>query len=73
VTSGGQQLTVMGYVIAIPWHVVDLRPTDIIELYSSRDPSHPGKIIRVQDVQSSTFETARRMTCVEQQAREPVG
>ncbi len=71
-SSAGQQLTVLGYVVAIPWNITGLRPTDIIEVYSSRDPSHPGKVIRVQDVQSSTFETARRMTCIAQQAREPV-
>jgi len=65
-----QEISILGYVTAVPWHVTGVRPTDIIEIYSSRDPQNVGKILRVSDVQSSTFVTARRMQCIDYQRRE---
>jgi len=65
-----EDVTQLGYVVAIPWHVVGVRPTDIIEVYSSRDPGAVVKTIRVRDVQTSTYETARRMSCIDYQQQE---
>lgn len=68
-TSAEEVITTLGYVVAIPWHVTTCRPTDIIEVYQSYDPLHLDKVLRVSDVQSSTFVTARRMSCVDYQQR----
>lgn len=70
--SGGQPITRLGYAVAVPWDVDQVRPTDIIEVYQSWDPDHVTKTLRVADVQSSTFVTARRMSCLDYQPREPV-
>jgi hypothetical protein len=71
-TSGMQVITVLGYAVAIPWDVIDVRPTDIIEVVEAEyEPMHAGKVLRVADVQSSTFVTARRMSCVDYQRRTP--
>lgn len=70
-TSGDQLITVLGYVVAVPWSVDDVRPTDLVECYESVDPRNVGKVVTVLDVQSSTFETARRMACEDYQERNP--
>lgn len=70
-TPGEQAVTVLGYAVAVPWDVVDVRPTDIVECYASADPRNVGKTLSVADVQSSTFETARRLSCVDYQVRDP--
>jgi hypothetical protein len=62
-----QMITVLGYAVAVPWSVDAVRPTDLVEVYASADPDHIGKVLRVMDVQSSTFETARRMSCSDYQ------
>jgi hypothetical protein len=69
-TSAEQVITVLGYAVAVPWSVSAVRPTDIVECYQSADPRNVGKTLRVEDVQSSTFETARRMSCTDYQPRE---
>lgn len=70
-TTGDQVVTVLGYAVAVPWNVTEVRSTDIIECYESADPRNVGKVLTVADVQSSTFETARRMSCVDYQPRNP--
>lgn len=65
--GSGNAITVLGYVAVVPWGVVDVRPSDIVECYESADPRNVGKFVRVADVQSSTYETARRMSCVDYQ------
>lgn len=68
---GEQAVTVLGYAVAVPWSVTEVRPTDIVECYASADPRNVGKVLTVADVQSSTFETARRMSCENYQVRDP--
>lgn len=70
--GAGQLLTALGYAVAIPYDVTEVRPTDLIRLVSSEyEPMHVGKILRVQDVQSSSYVTARRMSCVDYQKSAP--
>lgn len=72
VTAGeAQAITVLGYAVAVPWNVDQVKPTDIIECYESADSRNVGKVLTVADVQSSTFETARRMSCIDYQERNP--
>lgn len=70
-TAGEQTITVLGYIVAVPWDVTDVRPTDIVECLESLDPVNVGKVVSVSDVQSSSFVTARRMACVNYQPRNP--
>lgn len=70
-TTAGQVVTVLGYAVAVPWAVGDVRPTDLIECYESADPRNVGKVLTVLDVQSSTFETARRMSAADYQQQSP--
>ena len=69
-TPGEQAVTVLGYAAAVPWSVADVRPTDIVECYASVDPKNVG-LYTVLDVQSSTFETARRLSCEKYEQRDP--
>jgi hypothetical protein len=68
--AASQEINLLGYAVAVPWNVTGIRPTDIIEVYESRDPENVGKTLRVSDVQSSTYVTARRMQCIDYQRRE---
>lgn len=71
--TGEQAVTALGYAVAIPWDVTDARPSDIVEVYQAEyEPAHVGKRLRILDVQSSTYVTARRMSCVGYQERSPV-
>lgn len=63
----GQAVTEMAYVVSIPWDTTGIEVGDRVTITGSTDPGAVDRVLVVRSVEASTFMTARRLTCTDDQ------